>query len=77
LENAFSFTLEEPVYLCADDPLYTDYSLWDVTDTVHDNYQWLFNTGQITEDYRTWLCDILDELEKRKEPKQRLNPTTR
>lgn len=77
LENAFSFSLEEMVYLRADDPLYSDYSLWDVTDKVHDEYQRLFNTGQITDDYRTWLCDILDLLEKRKEPKQRLNKTIR
>lgn len=51
--------------------------MWPTSDTVHDNYQRLFNTGQVTEDYRTWLCGILDDLEKRTEPKQRLNPTTR
>lgn len=77
LENAFSFSLEELVYLRAEDPLYSDYSLWDVIDTIRDNYHRLFNTGQITEDYRTWLCDILDDLEKRKAPKQRINQTIR
>jgi len=77
LENAFSFSLEELVYLRSDDALYSDSSLWDVIDTVRDNYQRLFNTGQITNDYRTWLCDILDDLKKRKAPKQRLNLTTR
>lgn len=77
LENAFSFSLEELVYLRSDDALYSDYSLWDVIDTVRDNYHRLFNTGQITDDYRTWLCDILDDLEKRTAPKQRLNLTTR
>ena len=77
LENAFSFSLEELVYLRSDDPLYSDYTMWDVTDKVYEEYQRLFNTGQISEDYRTWLCDILDALEKRTEAKPRNNKTTR
>ena len=77
LENAFSLSLEELVYLRSDESLYADYTLFDVIDTMRDTYHRLNNTGQIDVNYRTWLCDILDEYEKRKEPKVRLNATAR
>lgn len=44
---------------------------------MRETYHRLANTGQIDLEYRTWLCSILDEYEKRKEPKERLNPTAR
>jgi len=77
LENAFSFSLEELVYLRGDDALYSDYTLFEVIDHMRETYHRLANTGQLDVEYRTWLCIILDEYEKRKEPKERLNPTTR
>ena len=76
LENAFGFSLEEMVYLRSDDSLCADTSLFDVIDTMRDTYNRLVNTGQLDVEYRTWLCDILDEYEKRKEPKERLNATS-
>jgi len=77
LENAFEFSLEEMVYLRGDDVLCADTSLFEVIDTMRDTYNRLANTEQIDVDYRTWLGDILDEYEKRKEPKERLNATAR
>jgi len=77
LENAFGFSLEEMVYLRGDDVLCADTSLFEVIDTMRDTYNSLSNTGQIDVEYRTWLGDILDEYEKRKEPKERLNATSR
>jgi len=75
LENAFGFSLEEMVYLRSDDALSSDCTLFDVIDTMRDTYHRMVNTGQIDIEYRTWLCVILDEYEKRKEPKERLNAT--
>lgn len=77
LENAFAFSLEELVYLRGDDVLCADTSLFEVIDTMRDTYNRLYNTDQIDVEYRTWLGEILDEYEKRKEPKERLNATTR
>ncbi len=77
LENAFALSLEELVYLRSDESLYADYTLFDVIDTMRDTYARYCNTEQSNIEYRTWLCDILDEYEKRKEPKVRLNATTR
>jgi hypothetical protein len=77
LENACGLSLEELVYLRSDDSLSRDCPLLDVIDTMRDTYNRLVNTGQMEIEYRTWLCDILDAYEKRKQPKERLNPTMR
>ncbi len=77
LENAFALSLEELVYLRSEESLYAEYTLFDVIDNMRDTYARLYNTGETDLEYRAWLCDILDEYEKRKEPKVRLNATTR
>ncbi len=77
LENACGFSLEELVYLRTEDPLYTDYSLWDVLATLRATYREQCQTHVTTLDYRAWLQGILDTLEKVKEPKQRNHPTSR
>jgi hypothetical protein len=76
-ENAFNLSLEELVYLRTENPLYTDYSLWDVIDHLRVNYQQQYHDGQTRLDYREWLQILLDRLENRKEPKERNNRTTR
>ncbi len=76
-ENAFSFSLEELVYLRTDNPLFTDCSLYDVVDHLRRTYQQQYYDGETRLDYREWLQTILDQLEQRKEPKQRKNQTTR
>ncbi|GHO88223.1 hypothetical protein [Dictyobacter formicarum] len=77
MENAFQFSLEELVYLRTEDPLYTDYSVWDVIDTLEATYQHQRQHRQTRLDYRGWLLDILDRLEKRAQPRTRNNPTKR
>ena len=77
LENAFAFSLEELVYLRSEESLYADSTLFDVIDKLRTSYYDFSKTKQINIEYRTWLCDILDEYEKREEPKVRLNATTR
>lgn len=76
-ENAFAFSLEELIYLRTDNPLFTDYSLFDVVDHLRRTYQQQSYNGETRLDYREWLQTILDHLEQRKEPKQRNNRTTR
>jgi hypothetical protein len=76
-ENAFSFSLEELVYLRTDNPLFPDYSLFDVVDHLRGTYQQQYYNGETRLDYREWLQTILDHLEQRKEPKQRNNRTSR
>jgi hypothetical protein len=77
LENAFNFSLEELVYLRTEDPLYTDYSLWDVIDHLRKTHQQQYYSRETALDYRDWLQAILDQLERGAEPKQRINPTRR
>jgi hypothetical protein len=77
LENNFQFSLEELVFLRTEDPLYTDYGLWDVIDHLRISYQEQISSGQTRLDYRQWLGMLLDQLEHCKEPKARANRTTR
>lgn len=77
LENAFNFSLEELVFLRTEDPLYLDYSLDDVIEHLQVTYHQRWQSGETRLDYRDWLQDILDRLEKRKTPKVRNSPTSR
>jgi hypothetical protein len=77
LENAFGFSLEELVFLRTEEPLHADYTLWDAIDYLRGHYQQQLNEGQTRLDYRAWLQNVLDQLEHRKEPKERNNRTTR
>ena len=77
LENAFNFSLEELVFLRTEDPLYTDYSLYDVIDYLRATYQQQYHDDHTRLDYREWLQALLDQLEQRKEAKERSNRTSR
>ncbi len=77
LENALGITLEELVYLRTDDPLYTDYPLFDFIDRLREMYQDEHYQRRTVLGYREWLEELLDQIEKRKEHKERRNPTQR
>ncbi|GCE32208.1 hypothetical protein KDA_76920 [Dictyobacter alpinus] len=75
MENAFQFSLEELIYMRTEDPLYLEYSLYDVVDTLEATYQHQYQHRETNLDYRAWLNDVLDRLEKRTKPRTRNNPT--
>lgn len=77
LENALGITLEELVYMRTDDPLYTDYALFDFIDRLREMHQEERYQRQTVLGYREWLEELLDQIEKRKEHKERKNPTQR
>ena len=77
LENALGITLEELVYMRTDDPLYTDYPLWDFIDRLREMHHQEQYERRTPLGYREWLEELLDQLEKRKEHKERRNPVQR
>jgi hypothetical protein len=77
LENAFVFSLEELVYLRSDEPLYTKIEVWDMIDHLRKTYQQQRQSGQTQLDYRSWLEQILNQQEHRKQPKSRKNVTAK
>jgi hypothetical protein len=77
LENAFAFSLEELVYLRSDYPLSTEIEVWDLIDHLRKTHEEQLQSGQTQLDYRQWLSQILDQQERRKQPKRRKNVTTK
>ena len=77
LENSFAFSLEEMVYMRSDDALASDCTLFEVIDNMRATYSYQVAASQTDIEYRTWLCGVLDSLEKCKAPKERLNATAR
>jgi hypothetical protein len=77
LENAFVFSLEELVYLRSDEPLYSEIEVWDMIDYLRKTYQLQRQSGQTQLDYRSWLEQILNQQEHRKQPKSHKNITAK
>lgn len=77
LENAFAFSLEELVYLRSDYPLSTEIEVWDLIDHLRQTHEEQLQSGETHLDYRQWLSQILDQQERRKQPKRRKNVTTK
>jgi len=77
LENAFVFSLEELIYLRSDEPLSTEIEVWDMIDHLRKTYQQQQQSGQTQLDYRSWLEQILNQQEHRKQPKSHKNITAK
>jgi hypothetical protein len=77
LENAFRFSLEELVYLRTEEPLYSEYTIWDMINHLRRTYKEQVHNEQMQLTYRQWLECILDRQEHRKHPKSRKNVTAK
>lgn len=77
LENAFRFSLEELVYLRTEEPLYSEYTIWDMINHLRRTYEEQVHNEQMQLTYRQWLECILDRQEHRKHPKSRKNVTAK